>query len=116
MRAGCGGNALPASLSDTASAFPVQRRDEGENPPGRIDIAVDLALQPLQEKLGSFIVNRAAAHIDGLDLRAGRRADCRIIALADEEIIFEKAAKRRQREDVRAEKLALFGADLESEF
>src|SRR5665213_3233421 len=114
-RAGCGGKALPASPSDTCSALPMQRRNEGENPSGRIEIAVDLALQTFQEKLRSLVVNGTAAHIDRLDLRPRRGADGRIIALADKKIVFEQTAKRRQRENMRAERVTLFGADFEGE-
>src|SRR3984893_864015 len=81
------------------SAFPMQRDDEGKNPPCRVVVAVELALEPFHEKVGRLVVKRAASHVDRFDLSRHRGPDGRVIAFANHTIVLEKTTERSQREN-----------------
>ena len=56
-----------------AHAPDVQDADQREQAPRGVEVELDLAGQALAQQLGAFVVQAAAAHVDGLDLRrAGR--------------------------------------------
>src|SRR5690242_12906817 len=76
-----------------ASSPDVQDAHQGEEPPSRIEIDVDLVRKLVAQKLRSLIVQAAAADIDRLDLRWARGADRRVVALADQEIIAHDPAE-----------------------
>ena len=76
----------------------MQGAYQREQPPGGVEIHLDLALQPLLQKLAAFIVKPAPGHVDGFNLARCRRADGLIIAFADHEIIFHNPPEWRQRQ------------------
>ena len=51
--------------------LPVQDGDRREQPAGGFEVDPDLAIQPFLQGAGTFIVDAAAAHVDGLDLVRG---------------------------------------------
>jgi hypothetical protein len=57
-----------------------------------------LAREALSQQRGAFIVQRAAADIDRLDLRQRLVADCLIIAFANQKIVFDDTAERGERQ------------------
>src|SRR5260221_13153813 len=77
----------------------MEAADQGEQAPRRIVVELDLAREPLAQYVGAFVMQGAAAHIDGFDLRPCRAPDGRAIARADVEIFFDDAAEPRQRQD-----------------
>src|ERR1700693_3424153 len=81
-----------------ASALPVQRTDEGEQPARGVGIDAHLALEALGEQRRALVVERAAAHVDRLDARGGLGANRRVVAIADQEVILDHAAERRERQ------------------
>src|SRR3974390_2295915 len=56
------------TFRDHALALPVQHADQREQPAGGLEIAPPLALQALLQRSRAFVVDAAAAHVDGLDL------------------------------------------------
>src|ERR1700688_3138922 len=89
------------TFSGHALPFPVQHADQREQPAGGFEIDPHLALQALLQRARAFVVDAAAAHVDGLDLVRGRSADRLIIAVANHEIVFHDSPERRQRQQVR---------------
>src|SRR5580693_4534963 len=78
----------PAEGSATlGSPFPMQCRDQREQPPRRVKIDLDLVLESFDEQSGSFVVQAAPAHVDRLDFRGRARTDRAVIAVAQHEII-----------------------------
>ena len=85
----------------------MQDADEGEQAAGRVCIDLGLAFKPLLQHPRPFVVNPAPCHIDGLDLLCGGLADRLIIAVADGEIIADRAAEAAQRQDQRLQRRAI---------
>ena len=71
----------------------MQHADQREQAAGGGEIGLDLPLEPLHEQFGGLIVDAAAGHVDGLDLRRGGLADGLVIAVADREIFADQAAE-----------------------
>src|SRR5439155_11732717 len=69
----------------------------GEEPRRRIEIDLDLALEPLAQQRRTLVVNAAPPHIERFDLMGRRIADRLEIAFADQKIILDDATERRQR-------------------
>jgi hypothetical protein len=78
----------PASRQPFRCSTQMQR----EQPPRRIEIDIDLALEAFAQQRRAFVVQAAAAHVERFDLRRRRIADRLEIAFADEEIILDHAA------------------------
>src|SRR5579864_7058602 len=93
------------------STFQMQYADEREETARRIGIHVDLAVEPLLEERGAFVVQPSAAHIERLNLRGWRRADRLEIAFADKEIVLDHAPERRHRQH----HAAMFGVVLKAD-
>src|ERR1700756_3594316 len=91
----------------------MQDGDQREQAAGGFEIDPHLAFQPLLQRARAFVVNAAAAHVDGLDLVGSRGADRLIIAVADHEIVFDDPAERREREQMRDNGRAVLAADIE---
>src|SRR5579883_1459508 len=98
-----------------SSPLPVQYRDQREQSPRGVEVELDLALESLHEDARAFVMQGAAPHIERLDTVRRRRADRRVIAVADHEIVLHDAAKRRQREQVRNYRGAVGLPDIEHE-
>ena len=77
----------------------MEHADQREQPPRRVEIDRDLAVEPVHQHLGRLVVEGAARHVDGLDLLRGRGLDRLIIAVADREIIADRTAKSAKAED-----------------
>src|SRR5690606_14479497 len=71
-----------------ASALPMQRTDQGEEPPRGIEVDMNLVLEPFDQKPRSFVVQAAAAHVDGFDAGRGFGPDRGVIAFANLEIVL----------------------------
>ena len=90
--------------------------DQGEEPTRGIVVDIDLAGEPLLQQVGAFVMQAAPAHIDGLDLRRRRGLDCRVVALADGEIVLHHAAEWSQRQHHLADRrIATLPADIEDQ-
>src|SRR5258706_11685670 len=75
--------ARPCGSGSSVLPLPVQDGDQREQPAGGFEIDPHLALQSLLQRARTFIVNAAAAHVDGLDLVGRGGADRLIVAVAD---------------------------------
>src|ERR1700710_1048866 len=91
----------------------MQNGDQRKQPPRGFEIDPHLALQPFLQRARAFVVNAAAAHVDGFDAVRRRGADRLIIAVADHEIVFDDAPERRQRQQMRHHRRAVLAADVE---
>src|SRR5229473_825833 len=67
------------------------------------------------QQLGALVVQSPPSHVDRLDLAWRRRADRLVIALANQEIVLHKAAKRRERQMMGNDRPVVLGADIEDE-
>src|SRR6185437_16237880 len=95
------------------SALQMQDADQREDAARRVVIDVDLALEPLAQQRRAFVVQPAAAHVERLDLRRRRVADRLVVALADQKVVPDDAAERRERQHDLAVRLAAREADVE---
>ena len=75
----------------------MQRADKREQAARRRIVDIDLVGEPLRDEFRAFVMQRAAAAVDRLDLRRTGGSDGGVIALADQEIILEDRSERRQR-------------------
>ena len=75
----------------------MQRADKREQAARRRIVDIDLVGEPLRDEARAFVMERASAAIDRLDLRRTGRSYGGVIALADQEIILEDRSERRQR-------------------
>lgn len=91
----------------------MQNADQCEQPARGGEINIDFAVEPVLEQFGRFVMNAAPRHIDGLDLLRGSFADCLIIAVANREIIADRAAEAAQRQNERFQRLTVRAADVE---
>src|SRR3546814_12666670 len=67
----CASEMSPPSPS---SALDVEHADQREQAPRGVEIDLDLAVETFDQHLRRLVVQRAARHVDGLDLLRGRRA------------------------------------------
>src|SRR3546814_1284712 len=96
-----------------SSALDVEHADQREQAPRGVEIDLDLAVETFDQHLRRLVVQRAARHVDGLDLLRGRRADRLIIAVADREIVADRPAKAPEAEDDRFERRPVRASDIE---
>src|SRR4030088_50354 len=82
----------------SASALQMQHADQREEPPRRIEVELDLAREPLLQKLRTLVMKRTPAHVEAFDLRGRSLADGLVVALADNEVVLDHAAKGRERQ------------------
>src|SRR5882757_3651949 len=83
----CPGPGPRCTFPDHPSPFQCSTQISVNSPAGGLKIDPHLALQPLLQRARAFVVNAAAAHVDGLDLVGRRGADRLIIAVANHEIV-----------------------------
>ena len=102
-----------ATFPGHALPLPVQDADQREQPARGFEIDPHLALQALLQRARAFVMDAAAAHVDGLDLVRRRGADRLVIAVADHEIVLHDPAERRQRQQMRHHRRAVLAADVE---
>src|SRR5262245_54749769 len=76
----------------------MQGADEGEQTARRVAVDADLALEALYQNAAALVVQATAPHVDGLNARRRRGADGLVVALADDEVVFDDTPQRRQRE------------------
>ncbi|KIU01292.1 hypothetical protein QU38_02300, partial [Staphylococcus aureus] len=77
----------------------MEHADQREQAAGSVEIHVDLAFQPFLEQRRRVVVDAAPRHVDGLDL-GGRGVPNRgIIAVADGEVIADRAAEGGEPQD-----------------
>src|SRR5665647_829751 len=101
------------TFSGHALPFPVQHADQREQPARGLEIDPHLALQALLQRARAFVMDAAAAHVDGLDLVRRRGADRLIVAVADHEIVLHDSTERRQRQQMHHDGRAVLAADIE---
>src|SRR5437870_2428135 len=97
------------------SALQMQDAEEREEPARRVEIDLDLAFQALFQKRRAFVVQPATPHIQRFYLVGRRIADRLEVAVADEEIVFDHAAERRQGKHDATMRRAALQADVEDE-
>ena len=90
----------------------MQDADQREQPPCRVEIDVDLAVEPFLENFAALVVQSAPRHVDGFDLRRRRLPDGLVVAFANLEIVFDDDAERRQGKPDDGQRLFAFGVDL----
>src|SRR5262249_54444455 len=95
-----------------ASALPVQHADQRKQPARGIKIDRHLALQPLHQDVRAVVVNSAPPHVDRLNLVRRRGANGLIIAVADQVVVLDDAAQRRERKEVRDNGGTILAADI----
>src|SRR3546814_3113567 len=100
----CSSDLSEMSPPSPSSALDVEHADQREQAPRGVEIDLDLAVETFDQHLRRLVVQRAARHVDGLDLLRGRRADRLIIAVADREIVADRPAKAPEAEDDRFER------------
>src|SRR5262245_9649298 len=93
----------------------MQYAEQRKQPPRRVEVGLDLAVEPLFEGLAPFVVKAAARHVDSLDLTRRRVADRVVVALADHEIILDDPAERRHRQAEHDHPLVALGVNVENE-
>ena len=93
----------------------MQNADQGEEAAGGVEIDVDFFLQPLAEQFRAFVMEAAAAHIEGFDPRRARSLDRRVIAFAVHEIILHGLAEQPERQRHFFERLIIRVADIEDQ-
>ncbi len=91
----------------------MQHADQREEPARRIEVERDLVGEPLAQQLRAFVVETAPPHVDGFDLHRAGALDRRKIALADQEVVLDDAAERRQRQDDPLARHLVGAADIE---
>jgi hypothetical protein len=69
-----------------------------EQPARRIEVHLDLSFETFAQEARAFVVQAAAPHVERFDLRGRRIADRLEVTAADEKIILDEAAKRRERQ------------------
>src|SRR6185312_11884555 len=106
---------LEGSRAIARSGPDMQDAEQREEPARRAEVDHHALGQALAQYLRAFVVQAAPSHVDRLDARRARRADRLEIALADQEIIFDDAAERRQRHQQPLDRRLVGGADIEDE-
>src|ERR1700677_1470980 len=76
--------------------LPVQDGDQREQPAGGFEVDPYLALQAFLQSARTFVVDAAAAHVDGLDLVRRPGTNRLIIAVADSEVVLHDPPERCQ--------------------
>ena len=67
----------------------MENANQGEQSPGRIRIDLYFIGQTFLQDFSALVMQAAAAHIDGLDLRRCRCLDRFVITVADHEVVFD---------------------------
>src|SRR3546814_15272114 len=98
-----------------SSALDVKDADQGEQAPRGVEIDLDLAVESPDQHLRRVVVQRPARHVDCLDLLCRRGADRLIIAVADREIVTDRAAEAPKAEDHRFERRPILAPDIEDQ-
>ena len=96
-------------------SFDVENANQREQPPGGVEVHVDLGLEALLQQFGSFVVDRAAGHVDGFDRVARIAMDGFEVALANGEIIADRTAKAGEAESHRLQHRAFFVVQIDRE-
>jgi len=78
-----------------------------------IEVEPHFARESLHEDLGTFVVERAPAHVERLDAPRRGGADRGVVAIAYRVVILDDAAQRRQRQQVRHDGRTVLAPDLE---
>jgi len=76
----------------------VQDADKGEQSPRSCLVRPQLAFEPLKQHARALIVDAAASHIDGFNLRWRELFDRVEVSLTNLEIVFDDLSERRQRQ------------------
>src|SRR4051812_2016151 len=98
-----------------AASLDVQHADQGEQPPRRVEVQLDLAVEAFLEQLGRLVVDRAAGHVDRLEALGRIGADRFEIAFADREIVAHRPLEAGEAEADRLERAAFLVLDLDGE-
>ena len=91
----------------------VQDANQRKQPAGGGKVGFHLALQPFQQQFRRLVVNAAPGHVDGFDLGGGGFANRLIIAVADGEIVADRAAEPAQPQHQRLQQLATLAGNME---
>ena len=89
----------------------MQYADQSEEPPGGLEVNVDLPFQPLNQQFRALIVDSAPGHVDGLDFGGAGLADRLVIAVADGEIVANRSPEPAKGKDQSLQRFAIFTAD-----
>ena len=93
----------------------VQNANQREQPPGGVEVHVDLALETFLQQLGGVVVEPAARHVDGFDRVARIAMDRFEIAFANREIIADRAAEAGEAESHGLQHPTLFVVQIDRE-
>lgn len=72
-----------------------QDMEKGEEPTGGLQIDIDPGSEAFSEKLGSFVVNGPASHVDGLKSLRYRADHCIRVAVAHKTVIPKQLSGTR---------------------
>src|SRR5215471_9654926 len=103
------------SFGIAASAAQVQHADQREQAARRVVVDRDLAGEAFRQQFRALVVQCAPPDIDRLDLPQALVADRLVIALANEKIVLDDAAKRRERQHDRFARPVWLAADFHEE-
>ncbi len=73
----------------------------------------DLALEAVRQQPAALVVKSAPPHVDRLDLRRRRRLDRLVVAFTDQEVVLDDPPERRDRKDVRDQRLVVLVRNIE---
>lgn len=89
----------------------MQNADQCEQPPGGLEIDVDLAFETFNQQFRALIMNPAPGHVDGFDFGSAGLADCLVIAVANGEIVADRAPEPTKRQNQSLQRFAIFATD-----
>src|SRR5581483_5295797 len=95
------------------SCSQVQHADQREEPPRRVEVDLHAIGEPFAEQLRAFVVKGASSHVDRFDARGTCSANRIEVARADEKLVLDDAAERRERDDDAVDCLLVATANLE---
>lgn len=87
----------------------------GEQPTGGVEIDRDLRGETRLQKLGRFVVNGAAAQIDGFEPGSARAMKGVGVAIADQDVILQDPSKGAERQIVTDGGRSVLGSDMEGQ-
>ena len=94
----------------------MQRADQGEQPPRRLEIEPDPAFQPRGQQLRALVVQAAPAHVDRLDARlVAAFGDRLLMAVDDHVVVLDQPAERPERQRHRPHRRVQRVADVEDQ-
>src|SRR5471032_629215 len=93
----------------------MQDAQQCEETAGRVGVEQDLFGEPLAQQLRALVVQAAPPHVDRLDLRRAGALDRVVVALADQEVVLDDAAKGRERQQHPLQRCVLQRPDVERE-